>query len=79
MKAHATAQAISHITSFPPQCSGFHCMSGNVGLVVDEVAMEQHIFSEYFCFFPNSHSTNCFNMQAIKLSKPQIKAEICKI
>jgi hypothetical protein len=44
--------------SFPPWQSGFETKSGHVVFVVHKVALEQ-VFSKYFSFSTNSHSTEC--------------------
>jgi hypothetical protein len=46
------------VVGFPTQRPGFEPGSGHVGLVVDEVALGQ-VFSEYFGFPSNLHSTSC--------------------
>jgi hypothetical protein len=42
----------------PPRRPGFEPGPGHVGFVVDKVALEQ-VFSEYFGFPCQLHSTNC--------------------
>jgi hypothetical protein len=44
------------VAGFPPWRPGFDPGSGQVGFVEDKVALGQ-IFSEYFGFFANLHST----------------------
>jgi hypothetical protein len=46
------------VACFPPQRPGFEPRSGYVGFLLDKMALGQ-VFSEYFGFLVNSHSTDC--------------------
>jgi hypothetical protein len=54
------------VAGFPARRPGFHLRSGHVGFVVDEVALGQ-VFSKYFRFPANSHSTDCSTLIIIYL------------
>jgi hypothetical protein len=52
------------VSGFPPRRPEFEPQFGHVGFVVDKVALRQ-VFSEYFGFPWNLHSSNCSTIAII--------------